>query len=64
MKTDNQDERFTTMLYNRKHLIIKTTETRHPVVIATCYLPENAALICQLLTDHAGNQSTADGEIK
>ena len=55
---DNQPTTtFTTMLFDRKHLIIKTTDGRQPVVIAETYLPENAALICQLLTEHADNET-------
>lgn len=52
------------MLFDRKHLVIKTAEGKQPVVIAECYLPDNAALICQLLTDHADNAKKENGEIK
>jgi hypothetical protein len=48
---------FTTLLYNNRHLIIKTIEGKSPLVIAECYLPEVAAQICELLTDAAENKS-------
>lgn len=34
---------YTTMPYDRRHLIIKTTEGREPVAV-----PEHARLICEL----------------
>jgi hypothetical protein len=49
--TDNAQ--FTTMLFNNRHLIIKTSEFGNPHVIAECYLEQVAAQICQLLTDAA-----------
>ncbi len=49
--TDNAQ--FTTMLYNNRHLIIKTSEHGNPHVLAECYLLETAAQICELLTDAA-----------
>jgi hypothetical protein len=55
---------FTTMLYNNRHLIIKTIEGNNPFVIAECYLPGVAAQICELLTEAAGNQSTLDNTEK
>lgn len=54
---------FTTMQYDRKHLIIQTTNSRS-VVIAECYLPNVAAQICKLLTDAAEKQSTLDNTQK
>lgn len=57
------NEQFTTMLYDNRHLIIKTTNGR-PVVIAECYLPDAAAQICELLTDAAEKQSTLDNTKK
>ena len=38
-----QVEHFWAMLFDRKHLVIKTTEGKQPVVIAECYLPEMSA---------------------
>ena len=40
---------FTTMQYNRQILIIRNELNKNPVVIADCYLPETAAMICELL---------------
>jgi hypothetical protein len=45
------NEQFTAMLYNNRHLIIKTVEGKPPFVIAECYLPETAETICKALTD-------------
>jgi hypothetical protein len=56
---NNQSAKFTTMLYNNRHLIIKTTNDR-PVVIAECYLPGVAAQICELLAEAAEKKSTLD----
>ena len=55
----NQNAQFTTMLYDNRHLIIKTVEGKKPFVIAECYLPEIAAQICELLTD--ASEPGADG---
>ncbi len=46
------NEQFTAMLYNNRHLIIKTVEGNSPFVIAECYLPETAELICRLLEEN------------
>ncbi len=51
---------FTSMLYNNRHLVIKTVEGKSPVVIAECFLPEMSAQICQLLTKAAETNSTLD----
>ena len=60
IKMDNtQNTQFTTMLYDNRHLIIKTIEGKNPFVIAECYLPEIAAQICELLTD--ASEPGADG---
>ena len=56
---NNQNAQFTTMLYNNRHLVIKTTNGK-PVVIAECYLPSVAAQICELLAEAAENKSTSD----
>lgn len=53
-------EQFTTMLYDRKHLIIKAIEGKNPLVIAECYLPDVAAQICELLIEAAENKLTPD----
>ena len=44
---------YTSMLFENKHLIIKTIEGKEPFVIATVYAPEVAAEICQLLNEKA-----------
>jgi hypothetical protein len=49
----NTNAKFTTMLYNNRHLIVKTSEGGNPHVVAECYLEQIAAQICQLLTDAA-----------
>jgi hypothetical protein len=49
----NTNAKFTIMLHNQRHLIIKTSEGGNPHVIAECFLAETAAQICQLLTDAA-----------
>jgi hypothetical protein len=51
---------FTTMLYNNRHLVIKTTEGKNPYVIAECYLPGVAARICELLVNEEKNKPTLD----
>jgi len=55
---------FTTMLYNNRHLIIKTSEGGNPHVICECYLLEIAAQICELLTDAADADSTLENAHK
>ncbi len=47
------NEQFTTMFYNGRHLIIKTTEGNEPFVVAETYLAAVAEIICELLTEHA-----------
>jgi len=41
---------FTVMLYNHRHLIVKTSENGNPHVIGEIFLLETAAQICELLT--------------
>jgi len=48
------------MLYNNRHLIIKTSEGGNPHVVAECYLEQVAAQICQLLTDAADADLTLE----
>ena len=43
---------YSTLFYNRKHLIIKSVESKEPFVVAECFLPEMAQRICDLLTKH------------
>ncbi len=50
---------FTTMQYDNRHLVIRNTPEKNPVVIATCYLPEIAEIICKLLTDAAQDKTKA-----
>jgi hypothetical protein len=50
MKNMTNNAQFTTMLYNNRHLILKTSEHGNPHVIAECYLLETADQVCQLLT--------------
>ncbi len=47
------NEQFTTMFYNGRHLIVKTTEGNEPFVVAETYLAAVAEIICELLTEHA-----------
>ncbi len=44
-------ETFTTMQYDRKHLVIRNAPDKKPLVIAECYLPEIAETICTALTE-------------
>ena len=55
---NTQNTQFTTMLYDNRHLIIKTIEGKNPFVFAECYLPDAAAQICELLTDAAERAET------
>ena len=48
--------KFSTMNYDRKHLIIKSTEGQNSLVIAECYLPGNAQLITELLEKDAAEK--------
>ena len=41
---------YSTLLFERQHLIVKTIEGRTPFVIGSIYLPEMAQTICDLLT--------------
>ena len=50
---------FTTMLYNNRHLVVKTTEAGNLLVICECYLEGFADQICKLLTE-AENKLTSD----
>ncbi len=50
MKNMTNNAQFTTMLYNNRHLIIKTSAGGNPHVVCECYLPEMSAQICKLLT--------------
>ncbi|MBA4121491.1 MAG: hypothetical protein H0X72_03370 [Acidobacteria bacterium] len=52
--------KYTLMLHNNRHLIIKTSENGNPHVIAECYLEQTAAQICQLLTDAADADLTPE----
>ncbi len=42
---------FTTMLYDRKHLVIRNEADRNPLVICECYLLESAETICAALIE-------------
>ncbi len=53
MEIMTNNPKFTIMLHNNRHLIIKTSEGSNPHVIAECFLLETAAQICELLTDAA-----------
>ena len=44
--------KYSTLFYNRKHLIIKSVEGKEPFAIAECFLPEMAQTICDLLTQN------------
>jgi hypothetical protein len=46
----NTNAKYTLMLHNNRHLIIKTSENGNPHVICECYLEQVAAQICELLT--------------
>ncbi len=48
------------MLYNQRHLIIKTSENGNPHVVCECYLLETAAQICELLTAAANTDLTLE----
>jgi hypothetical protein len=64
MENMTNNAQFTTMLYNNRHLIIKTSENGNPHVVAECYLPEMSAQICQLLTDSADTDFTLENAHK
>jgi hypothetical protein len=64
MKNMTDNAQFTTMLYNNRHLIIKTSEGRNPHAIAECYLLETATQICKLLTDAADADLTLENAPK
>jgi hypothetical protein len=51
MENMTNNAKFTIMLHNNRHLIIKTSEGGNPFVIAECFLLETAAQICRLLTN-------------
>ncbi len=52
------------MLYNQRHLVIKTSEFGNPHVVCECYLLEIAAQICELLTDAADADLTLENAHK
>jgi hypothetical protein len=56
--------KFTVMLHNQRHLIIKTSEGGNPHVIAECYLEQVADKICKLLTAAADADSTLENAPK
>jgi hypothetical protein len=60
----NTNAKFTIMLHNNRHLIIKTSEGGNPHVVAECYLLETAAQICELLTDAADADLTLENAHK
>jgi hypothetical protein len=60
----NNNAKFTTMLYNQRHLIIKTSEGGNLHVICECFLLETAAQICELLTDAADADLTLENAPK
>jgi hypothetical protein len=50
MEIMTNNAKFTIMLHDNRHLIIKTSDGGNPHVIAECFLIETAAQICELLT--------------
>ncbi len=60
----NNATKYTLMLHDNRHLIIKTSEGGNPHVIAECFLFETAAQICQLLTDAADADLTLENAHK
>ncbi len=56
----NNATKYTLMLHDNRHLIIKTSEGGNPHVVAECFLLETAAQICQLLTDAANADLTPE----
>ena len=55
-----KNAKFTVMLYNQKHLIVKTSENGNPHVIAECFLEQTATLVCELLTAAADADLTLE----
>lgn len=47
------NERFFTMLYNGRFLIVKTPEDKPPFVVAETFTENLAADVCEALTDLA-----------
>jgi hypothetical protein len=64
METMTNNAKFTIMLHNQRHLIIKTSEGGNPHVVAECFLAETAAQIRQLLTDAADADLTLENAHK
>jgi hypothetical protein len=60
----NTNAKFTIMLHNQRHLIIKTCEGGNPHVVAECFLEQVAAQICELLTDAADADLTLENAPK
>ncbi len=59
---EKTNAKYTLMLHDNRHLIIKTSEHGNPHVIAECYLEQVAAQICQLLTDAADANLTPENK--
>ena len=57
---EKTNAKYTLMLHDNRHLIVKTSEHGNPHVIAECFLLETAAQICQLLTDAADADLTPE----
>ncbi len=64
MKIMTNNAKFTIMLHDNRHLIVKTSENGNPHVIAECFLEQVAVQICQLLTDSAEANLTLENAPK
>ena len=51
---------YSTMRHDNRQLIIKTITGKEPFVIASCYSPEVAAQICELLNEQAEKGESND----
>ncbi len=64
MKIMTNNQKFTVMAHDNRHLIVKTSEHGNPHVIAECFLEQVAAQICELLTDAAEANLTLENAPK
>jgi hypothetical protein len=64
MENMTNNPKFTIMLHNQRHLIVKTSENGNPHVVAECYLEQTATQLCQLLTDAADTNLTLENAHK
>jgi hypothetical protein len=64
MEIMTNNAKFTIMLHDNRHLIVKKSEHGNPHVIAECFLEETAAQICELLTAAADADFTLENAAK